>query len=235
METQRLQKLKLFVKGIPKNTSEAALLKFFSKFGAIDRVLSFTKADTKKAALGFAYIIMKEKRDFSKLIRIGTLSFRGKKLKVEASRSQYDLEKKKKSFPPQVPQVIPVVLPEPTKILEELLPPLEPPRPLTANHGHQEISKLNFEGAFSLKTDSTFADSKSDRDDPQSPLATRKGDVRCFPAPSSPPKESPRPEPFRIGKGDYFQKERYSWAREMLVDQKALLGRLTTFSSRVYS
>jgi len=106
---------------------------------------------------------------------------------------------------------------------------------LIAFNGHQEISKLNFEGAISLKTDSTFADSKSDRDDLQSPLAARKGDIRCFPAPSSPPKESPRPEPFRIGKGDYFQKERYSWAREMLVDQKALLGRLTTFSSRVYS
>ena len=100
METQRLQKLKLFVKGIPKNTSEAALLKFFAKFGAVDRVLSFSKADNNKSALGFAYIIMKEKGDFNKLIRMGTLSFRGKKLKVEASRSQYDLEMKKESFPP---------------------------------------------------------------------------------------------------------------------------------------
>lgn len=186
-------------------------------------MLPFTKPD-KKSALGFAYVIMKEKRDFNKLIRIGTLNFRGKKLKVEASRSQYDLETNKDSFPQP-----------PAQILEETIQPVQAPTNVPATIGHPEISKLNFEGALSLKTDSTFADSKSDREDLQSPLAARKGDLRCFPAPSSPPKEPPEPDPFHIGKGEYFEKERYSWARETLVDQKTLLGRLTTFSSRVYS
>jgi RNA recognition motif-containing protein len=98
-ESQRLQNLKLYVRGFPLDASEQEIESFFSQIAPIDRVLIAQNAKLNKFR-GFAYVIMRDLRSCRKVLeQQKKLYFRGHLLSITESKSKEQLESEKRVKP----------------------------------------------------------------------------------------------------------------------------------------
>jgi hypothetical protein len=102
--TKNLQQQKLFVKGFPADTKEAAVQAFFEKFARVDRVLMCR--DKKRNFRGFAYVVMKTKEGYQRVLALseansegvhaGEFKFKGNRLYVSKSKTQKEINSHRK-------------------------------------------------------------------------------------------------------------------------------------------
>ena len=91
------QKRKIFIKGLPKQIRRKELLAYIEKFGEVeDLVLQHSYKNKKWIFKQFGFIVMKYKKDFDNLIKIGKLSYKQKTLKLEPAKLK---GQKSKNFP----------------------------------------------------------------------------------------------------------------------------------------
>ena len=96
-ETQRLQNLKIYVRGFPLDAKEHEIFDFFNQISQVDRVLIAQNAKLQKFR-GFAYIVLKDKQAYkTALAHSEGLVFRGHELSVSESKSKDELDKEKRS------------------------------------------------------------------------------------------------------------------------------------------
>lgn len=92
-ESERLQSLKLYVKGFSFETTELEIMKLFAPFGAVDRVL-LAKDPESNSFRGFAYVVMRNTGSYQKLLKMKTLKYEGRKIEIQGSKNLEQLHKK---------------------------------------------------------------------------------------------------------------------------------------------
>ena len=96
-ETERVQNLKLFVRGFPLDAKEHEIFDFFNQISQVDRVLIVQNAKLQKFR-GFAYIVLKSQQAYeTALAKSEGLLFRGNQLSVSESKSKDQVDKEKRS------------------------------------------------------------------------------------------------------------------------------------------
>lgn len=80
--TRKSQNLKLFIKGLPGRVDQRELTSAIQTFGQVISVVIPRQKRSDKTR-GIAYVIMREKEDFERLIGLGSFLFNGKKLFIQ--------------------------------------------------------------------------------------------------------------------------------------------------------
>ena len=78
------QKRKLFVKSLPKKTTDEQLLTYFSKYGEVQKVeRQFGLKKGKWVFKQFAFVIMKNEKDLDQILKLEKPDFYGKKITIQ--------------------------------------------------------------------------------------------------------------------------------------------------------
>ena len=94
INSEQIQRQKIFAKGFPQGTTEVEIFNFFSQYGQVNRILigldQHPRLDRPKFR-GFAFVVMDSKEDFDTIISMKDLRYKGSVIRVSRSRTQEEL------------------------------------------------------------------------------------------------------------------------------------------------